>query len=269
MTQCLVAVGCNQGDCRNTIRQAAQKIDELPRTQWISSSRLVESQPVGPLEGCFLNGVFRVDTDLEAHPFLQHLHQIEQAAGRDRSKTSKNRTLDLDLLLFGQEIIQTPELIVPHPRMSFRRFVMEPAAELIPEMPHPRLNASLGQLWKQLQIRPNLIAILVPDSFPLGEITESSASNVLWVIPNDPPSVLETLPEKPTESPAWTVVLTTQAQQLSPLQNQIKLLINMASEDGPMIKNRLPFSGPTWEIPFLRFDELSSQVDSAIQSMIA
>ena len=269
MTQCLIAVGCNQGECRNTIRQAAQKIDDLPETRWVSSSRLVESQPVGAFDGSFLNGVFRVDTELGPHQLLEHLLQIEQEAGRDRSGTSNNRPLDLDLLLFGQEIIQTPELTVPHPRMTFRRFVMEPAAELVPEMMHPALGAPLGQLWEQLQIRSNLIAILVPSSFPIDDVSEQSTSDILWVVPNSPAVSTENLLQKTPDSHAWVVVLSAQAEQLTPLQDQIKLQIYMASENHAFIEKRNPFSGPTWEIPFSQLNELSLQVEAAIQSMIA
>lgn len=269
MTQCLIAVGCNQGECRKTIRQAAQKIDELPKTQWISSSRLIESQPVGEVEGCFLNGVFRVDTEIEAHPLLEHLLRIEQEAGRDRVGALKNRPLDLDLLLFGQEIIQTPRLIVPHPRMTFRRFVMEPAAELVPEMWHPLRGTSLGQLWAHLQSRINLISVLVPGSFPFAELDVKNTANIIWVVPGNQPVSPEKLLKTRPGSDTWVVVLTDQGHKLTPLEDQIKLQIFMGPESNESIPQRSSFPGPSWEIPFSRFQELSIHVETAIQSMIS
>ena len=112
---------------------AVDTLHRLPGTQVVRVSTLRNTAPVGFLDQpLFLNGVVEVDTGLSARMLLEALLAIERDLGRDRSASPRHgpRTLDLDLLLYGDEIIEEPGLEVPHPRLGERRFVLEPLAEL-------------------------------------------------------------------------------------------------------------------------------------------
>ena len=107
----------------------------LPGTRLVARSRWHETEPVGgpPGQGPYLNGVVLLDTELEPRALLAELQQLEQRAGRVRTEKDGPRSLDLDLLLFGERQIDSPELRVPHPRLEERRFVLAPLSEVWPE----------------------------------------------------------------------------------------------------------------------------------------
>ena len=111
----------------------------------------------------FLNGAALVETSHSATGVLALLQQIESRHGRARGERWGSRTLDLDLLLFGDAIIDTPALTVPHPRMSFRRFVLEPAAEIAGEMVHPAIGWTIERLVEHLDAGSDCVAIISPD----------------------------------------------------------------------------------------------------------
>jgi len=145
-----IALGSNLGDRQKTLDQAVMLLDELGDVEILRLSHWVQTAPVGgpPGQGPYLNGVAEVRTALEPADLLVELHQIESALGRDRSKEVRwgPRTCDLDILLLGEVVLNTPELIIPHPRMHERRFVLEPLAELAPEAVHPVLKKTVRQL---------------------------------------------------------------------------------------------------------------------------
>ena len=130
MTLAYVGVGSNLGDREATISAA---VEALPGV--VAVSRLRETDPVGVTDQpAFLNGAVVLDTDLSARELLERLLAVERALGRERGERWGPRTIDLDLLLFGEETIDEPGLTVPHPRLHERRFALEPLAELDPEL---------------------------------------------------------------------------------------------------------------------------------------
>jgi 2-amino-4-hydroxy-6-hydroxymethyldihydropteridine diphosphokinase len=121
--------------------------------------------PVGGRSGQreFLNGAVLAETSRSPHEVLALLQQIENEFGRERQSRWGDRTLDLDLLLHGDTVIDTPALTVPHPRMSYRRFVLEPVVEIAAEMLHPTIGWSLERLLDQLESGADYLALVSTD----------------------------------------------------------------------------------------------------------
>jgi 2-amino-4-hydroxy-6-hydroxymethyldihydropteridine diphosphokinase len=129
MTRAYVGLGANLGDREATIRAA---VAALPGVLAVSSLR--ETEPVGVTDQPrFLNGVAALETELSARDLLDTLLAVERRLGRERRERWGPRTIDLDLLLFGEEAIDEPGLTVPHPRLHERRFALEPLAEIAPD----------------------------------------------------------------------------------------------------------------------------------------
>ena len=132
VTAC-VALGANLGDARAAVLQAFDALAQRPGVHRLERSRLYRSAPLQASGPDFVNAVARIETTLSAPELLQALQAIEQAAGRQRPYANAPRTLDLDLLLYGQARIDSPQLTVPHPRMWDRAFVLRPLADVAPE----------------------------------------------------------------------------------------------------------------------------------------
>jgi 2-amino-4-hydroxy-6-hydroxymethyldihydropteridine diphosphokinase len=135
-----VGLGANLGPREDTLRQAIRLLDEADGVDVVATSSLRETEPVGVVDQPrFLNGAAAVDTALAPQELLSVLLGVEQRLGRVRDGTRWGpRTIDLDLLLYGDEVVEEPGLRVPHPRLAERRFVLEPLAELDPELVVPR-----------------------------------------------------------------------------------------------------------------------------------
>lgn len=161
MSKCLVGIGANLGDRAQTIRKAMRRLAEHPATVAIATSGTHETSPVGGPVGQpdFLNATARFETSLDPVALLDLLQQIEQDCGRQRGEHWAARTLDLDLLLYDAQVITSQRLAVPHPRMSFRRFVLQPAAEVAAEMIHARMGWTVRQLLDHLDVSTNYLAI--------------------------------------------------------------------------------------------------------------
>ncbi len=126
-----IALGSNLGDRYNQIHQALGFLAETPGIRLGSVSRLIETQPIGtPDQPNFVNGVAEIETTLEPLDLLDRLLNIEQALGRRRERRWGPRTMDLDILLYGQEVIQRPRLTVPHPELPNRPFLQAALADL-------------------------------------------------------------------------------------------------------------------------------------------
>jgi 2-amino-4-hydroxy-6-hydroxymethyldihydropteridine diphosphokinase len=154
-----VALGANLGDALAALRQAVTAMNALPLTQVRQSSSLYKTAPQGTNSDSgedvaapgadYLNAVVELQTGLSAPALLDHLQQIEQAAGRVRPYRNAPRTLDLDLLLYGSARIDSARLTLPHPRMGQRAFVLVPLAEIAPD----RVSAEQLQAVQHQQIK--------------------------------------------------------------------------------------------------------------------
>jgi 2-amino-4-hydroxy-6-hydroxymethyldihydropteridine diphosphokinase len=137
-----VGIGANLGDARANVLDAIERLSRLPGATLLQTSSLYRTAPIDSSGDDYVNAVASLDTDLNAHALLQALFAIEQAHGRERPYRNAPRTLDLDLLLYGDGIIgDAPTLIVPHPRMHERAFVLAPLAELEPDLVIPGRGA--------------------------------------------------------------------------------------------------------------------------------
>ena len=133
MTRAYVGVGANLGDREATIRAAISALPGL-----VAVSALRETEPVGVVDQPpFLNGAVALETELAARELLDALLAIERELGRERRERWGPRTIDLDLLLYGDATIDEPGLTVPHPRLPERRFALEPLLDLDPELEIP------------------------------------------------------------------------------------------------------------------------------------
>ena len=151
MTTAYIALGSNLGDRAQTLSRAVVQLGRLGRV--VARSSVYETEPVGYQEQpAFLNAVVALETGLEPLDLLRALLRIEVEMGRDRSQgTPKGpRTLDLDLLLMGDRIVEDKELTLPHPALTQRRFVMAPLAEIAPQLRHPLGGQSIAELLAQL-----------------------------------------------------------------------------------------------------------------------
>lgn len=133
-TLAYIGLGANLGDARQTIAAAIETLRHSSGILTLKQAPLYSSDPVDAQGPVFINTVVAVDTTLEPLPLLDLLQAIEQAHGRERPYRNAPRTLDLDLLLYGTHIIDTPRLSVPHPRMHQRAFVLRPLQDLAPNL---------------------------------------------------------------------------------------------------------------------------------------
>ena len=143
-----IAVGSNLGDRRDNVQAALELLVRTPGVVIVRRSALYETSPVGgPAgQGAYLNGAIEATTDLDPAMLLARLHDVEARLGRVRSVPDAPRPIDLDLLFYGDHIHDDPALMLPHPRLHERLFVLDPLAEIAPGLIHPRFRRSIAQL---------------------------------------------------------------------------------------------------------------------------
>jgi len=165
MSDCLIGLGSNLGDRPALLRQAVRLLEEVEQNEVVAVSHAYTSQPAGGPEGqgAFLNAAVRLTTTLSPQSLLDVLHRIEDRLGRTRTERWAARLIDLDLLLYGDTVLQSDALILPHPRMTFRRFVLAPAVEIAAEMIHPELGWSVARLLQSLDKPPFNIVVTGPN----------------------------------------------------------------------------------------------------------
>ncbi len=155
MTKTFIGIGSNLGDREFLIRKAVEALRDLPRTLVIRVSSLYDTDPVGDVtQPAFLNAVAWIETQLTPRELIWHLLLIEQRMGRVRAQKWGPRSIDLDLLFYGEEIVDEPDLQVPHPEAHRRAFVLLPLQELDPEFVHPVTGEPIKKLVRKLDPSP-------------------------------------------------------------------------------------------------------------------
>jgi len=168
MATACVGIGTNLGDRVRNCQDAVKVLARLPGTRLLGVSPLYETEPedaAGPT--WFVNAVAVLETSLAPGALLGALQEIEALAGRPGERArGKDRTLDLDLLLYDDLVVTAPSLAVPHPRMHRRRFVLEPLCAVAPEATHPTLGRSVRALLAALGPGPAVRPLAVPSQVP-------------------------------------------------------------------------------------------------------
>jgi 2-amino-4-hydroxy-6-hydroxymethyldihydropteridine diphosphokinase len=266
MHDCLIAFGSNVGDRLQVFQRAIARLDRAAKIRVTNTSKPVQTAPVGGPENQepYLNAAIRVETTLDPFELHQFLVETENDLGRQRRTRWDSRKIDLDLLLYDQRQINTDKLQVPHPRMSFRRFVLEPACEIARDMVHPPSGRTLGQLISHLDELGNLILVICPTEFEdsiLAIVSQLSA----------------------TESePRYDLRLVTHLDQMRELrimaklvayvrgevrsQDEVETASNRDQDLSPLYSAALSFPGPTLELPT---DQASAilEIRAAIEAM--
>ncbi len=219
MARCLIGCGSNQGARREQLDRAIELLGVMPGITMSAVSRHRETRPVGgpPDQAPFLNGACLVETELGPHELLGTLAAVENTLHRDRSERWGPRTVDLDLLLYDElviddEVVDGAALTVPHPRMTTRRFVLEPAVEIAPDLPHPLAGCTLRDLLDNISQAHLHVAVVGVPGCGAAEVAGAIADATLARLVHSPAP----LPWRPGRGTAtdWSAALQACAKPL-------------------------------------------------------
>jgi 2-amino-4-hydroxy-6-hydroxymethyldihydropteridine diphosphokinase len=181
MARCLVGCGSNLGSRREQLDRAVELLRFMPGVSVQAVSRYRETRPVGGPAGqeTYLNGACLIETDLAPRELLDALGAVEQTLLRQRSERWGARTIDLDLLLYDDLVLESTDLTLPHPRMATRRFVLEPCAEIAAAFAHPAAGCTVRDLLDNISVPHPLVAVVGAPGSGAPEVAEAIADATL------------------------------------------------------------------------------------------
>jgi 2-amino-4-hydroxy-6-hydroxymethyldihydropteridine diphosphokinase len=149
-----IALGSNLGDRLEHLRAGMKLLEQHPNIQVLATSRIIETEPFGvsSQQNSYLNAAAELETSLSASDLLSTMLEIEKSQGRERHERWGARTLDLDILLYGRQIISGPNLEIPHPRMLERAFVLAPMLDIAPNLEIPGTDFTVRQALEKLNL---------------------------------------------------------------------------------------------------------------------
>ncbi len=185
MSLCLIGLGSNEGDRQANLLCALDELGRRRGVRVLRQSRFLETVPAGgpPGQTLFLNAAAVLESAIAPEALLGVLLRVEAALGRRRDERWGPRVIDLDLLLYDDLVLSTPALAVPHPRMAWRRFVLEPAAEIAGSMIHPSTGWNIARLLEHLNTAKNYLAIAGPIGAGKTELARQIAQSAAacWI----------------------------------------------------------------------------------------
>lgn len=285
MANCLLSLGSNVGDRAATLSAAIDEVTALPDVQVVRQSNWLPSQPVGGPSGQseFLNGAALIETSVPPLTLLDELKRIEARRGRQTGERWAARTLDIDVLLYDDAVIETEMLTLPHPRMSFRRFVLTPAVVVAPKMLHPIIGWPIERLLLHLNMASDRVAIVSPSAELRDRASDCVAKQPGWQ-PTDAPKFATAEHHWPTGWTSWLVTsVGTSSAKASTSRSQslpyaaaefpklTVLLDDALAKPGDKLLwstlVRQPGRGPTLRVPASESDRLAEEILAAIRAV--
>jgi 2-amino-4-hydroxy-6-hydroxymethyldihydropteridine diphosphokinase len=204
----LISLGSNLGDRAATLTSALAALEATPDVYVVQASRFYETTPVGGpgFQEPFLNGAALLETKLEPEALLDVLQRVENEHGRMREEHWGPRTLDLDLLTYEDLVLHTPRLTLPHPRLSYRKFVLEGVVEIAPQLRHPLLARRYAELLDHLDAARNYVAFVGPNGIGgvdfrsqfAAEAADCGGAKLAEATPRDVPAFAELIASPPS-----------------------------------------------------------------------
>jgi 2-amino-4-hydroxy-6-hydroxymethyldihydropteridine diphosphokinase len=179
MTHALIGLGSNLGDRSAQLDEAIRRFCGNPQNRLLAQSSYHRTSAIGGPSGqdAFLNAALRVETTMGPEALLDWAQHVEREMGRQRQVRWGPRRIDIDVLLLGSHVIRSPELEIPHPRMTFRRFVLEPAAEIAADMVHEPSGWTVAELLQHLRYSPNYLAVFGPPGLLVSRVAKRAADS--------------------------------------------------------------------------------------------
>lgn len=286
MADYLISFGSNLGDGGQLLAEVLDACRRDPDIGDLRASHPYSTRPVGAADRQpnYVNAAFRLSTSLDPPSLLLRLRNLERRLGRIRSERWGPRRVDLDLLLHDRESFRATtdggELVIPHPRMTFRRFVLQPAADVAADMYHPLARMTIGELLSHLDSQPNAIAI-VGDRRAVSDLLDR-LTDYLAASHSAPASGLEfsfhrrsaiDRRELPAQGNQFALIDVIDRQHWDDVRHQIKLLVywraDAESAQPPLVPVAIgEFAGPRLELESQREGDAARELAAAMAAML-
>ena len=255
----LIALGSNLGDRKAALSRACQRIAEHPEVEDLVSSSWYATPPIGgPSQDEFLNGAAIFRTTLSPLGVFSLLQDTERNLGRETVERWGPRLIDLDLLLYADKVLADDDqkLVVPHPRMAFRDFVLQPAHDVAPQLRHPVIGWTIAELWLHAQTCPPYLVFALSDEERARRLSQMVAlSDETHPVP---------FPEFSSFSLSSEATETLWCSQIESIPEETPVRPKLVIHDGAA---SLSMSGPTIDVSDLSDDQAAIEIAAAIDAM--